>query len=326
MAHDWIKMRCDLADDPAVIGIAAATGFDEFAVVGRLHRLWSWADCQLTDGNARSVTLEWVDRYLAATGFGAAMVGVCWLRVVEDGLEFPNFDRHNLKTGKQRALTANRAARHRMKSNAASNAPRNAASVTKSAPTQPNTTQQSPPPTPSINAQAASGVEERWGEVGRKLRDRGISCEADAVATADARGLTPGDVLDLIDEWDRNEGAYGPGALFQRITGQLRSWPPAAAGFERTRAREQTFRSHQAVVAEREAGQHRRALDNQRLAALNAKHGATIAAMSADDVVAALESPQLVARYRSSGVTGLVRDRLFDVLEEAAGANTEATA
>ena len=29
MAGDWIKMRTDLADDPAVIGIAAAAGLGE---------------------------------------------------------------------------------------------------------------------------------------------------------------------------------------------------------------------------------------------------------------------------------------------------------
>ena len=72
------------------------------------------------------------------------------------------------------------------------------------------TMKQSPPPAPSTNPEVESGTEERWGEVGRKLRDRGISCVDDAVATADTRGLTPAEVLDLIDEWDRSAGAHGP--------------------------------------------------------------------------------------------------------------------
>ena len=44
MAGDWIKMRVDLADDPAVIGMASYLKMDEYEIIGRLHKLWSWAD------------------------------------------------------------------------------------------------------------------------------------------------------------------------------------------------------------------------------------------------------------------------------------------
>ena len=44
MAGDWIKMRVDLNEDPAVVGMAIALDTDEHSVVGRLHKLWSWAD------------------------------------------------------------------------------------------------------------------------------------------------------------------------------------------------------------------------------------------------------------------------------------------
>ena len=39
MAGDWIKMRIDIADDPAVIGIASALDITEDEVVGKLHRI-----------------------------------------------------------------------------------------------------------------------------------------------------------------------------------------------------------------------------------------------------------------------------------------------
>lgn len=139
MAGDWIKMRVDLTDDPAVIGIAAATGLDEFSVVGRLHRLWSWADQQTTDGNATGVTLAWLDRYVSAAGFAQAMVNFGWLRETATGLSLPNYERHSGETGKQRGLTAKRAAKHRGKSNANSNA----SAVTKSAPTEEQNTEDS---------------------------------------------------------------------------------------------------------------------------------------------------------------------------------------
>ena len=128
MAGDWIKMRVDLAADPNVIGISIAVGLDEDYVVGKLHKLWSWADQHTTDGNAKSVTQTWLDRYVGVDGFADALAAVGWLVVSDDGISIPDFERHNGESGKRRALTANRAAKRRSKSNAPT--------VTKSAPTQ----------------------------------------------------------------------------------------------------------------------------------------------------------------------------------------------
>ena len=44
MAGDWIKVKTDLATDPAVIRTAATLGLTEDVVVGKLCRLWSWAN------------------------------------------------------------------------------------------------------------------------------------------------------------------------------------------------------------------------------------------------------------------------------------------
>jgi len=60
MAGDWIKMRMDLPDDPAVIGITERTGLDGDTVVGKLFRVWSWANRQTIDGNASGVTEAWL--------------------------------------------------------------------------------------------------------------------------------------------------------------------------------------------------------------------------------------------------------------------------
>lgn len=122
MANDWIPMRCDLMEDPAVIAISVALGLDEHGVVGRLHRLWSWANKHLTGGNATGVTSQWVDRYLSTPGFAAAMLHAGWLRERSEGIEFPHFDRWNSQTAKQRALTARRVAAHKQKGNARGNA------------------------------------------------------------------------------------------------------------------------------------------------------------------------------------------------------------
>lgn len=108
MASDWIMMRMNLADDPAVISIANTLKLDEDTVVGKLHRFWSWFNAQSRDGHAPSVTETWLDRKLGAKGFTAALVSVGWLIVDPSGITLPNFDRWNGSTAKSRGLATRR--------------------------------------------------------------------------------------------------------------------------------------------------------------------------------------------------------------------------
>lgn len=113
MAGEWLKMRHDLADDPAVIRLADVVQIEEDAVIGKLFRLWSWADRHTHNGHADGVGLRWVDRLARCEGFGAALVRVGWLVEENDGLSFPRFDRHCSDTAKSRALDAKRKAAER---------------------------------------------------------------------------------------------------------------------------------------------------------------------------------------------------------------------
>lgn len=115
MAGDWIKMRISLAEDPAVIAMAAVLGESEFTIVGRLHHLWGWADVQSRDGHARGVTDVWINRYVQRDGFAQAMIDVGWLIIDESGVLFPKFDRHNGDSAKQRGLAADRKRNQRKK-------------------------------------------------------------------------------------------------------------------------------------------------------------------------------------------------------------------
>ena len=107
MAGDWIPMRLDLSDDPSVISIAVELGIDEFGVVGRLHRLWSWANTHLVDGRAR-VPETWIDRFLSTPGFTAALINAGWLVQRSAYVEFPHFERWNSQCAKQRILATKR--------------------------------------------------------------------------------------------------------------------------------------------------------------------------------------------------------------------------
>ena len=133
MAGDWIKVRLDLADDPAVIGIAGALGVDEDTVVGKLCRLWSWANSHTVDGNAPGVTGKWIDRYLRVDGFAAAMAAAGWLQITASGIQIPKWELHNSQSAKSRALAAKRVAGFK-KRQRSGNAEGNAPSVTQSLP------------------------------------------------------------------------------------------------------------------------------------------------------------------------------------------------
>lgn len=134
MAGDWIKITKSLPDKPEVWAIAQALDLDPDAVTGKLFRVWAWFDEQTENGNAPRVTKLLLDRQVGVTGFCDELQAVGWL--VDDGnsIAVPNFDRHNSKTAKNRALTNERVARLRQKSAQETDSQRNgnASSVTKS--------------------------------------------------------------------------------------------------------------------------------------------------------------------------------------------------
>lgn len=78
-------MSTDLSEDPIVISIAARLNVDEFSVVGRLHRIWSWADRHLADGLALGITTDWIDHFVRLEGFSIALLETGWLVKIEKG-------------------------------------------------------------------------------------------------------------------------------------------------------------------------------------------------------------------------------------------------
>ena len=74
MAGDWIKIQHVTPDKPEVWQMAASLGIDADAVVGKLVRVWVWADQQSVDGtcHAASVTKALLDRMVSVAGFSIA--------------------------------------------------------------------------------------------------------------------------------------------------------------------------------------------------------------------------------------------------------------
>ncbi len=133
----WLKFDTATPEKPEIMAITLALGFDDpDLTVGKLLKVWRWFDQHSVDGNARGVTAALLDRVIGVSGMCAAMSNVGWLDIEEGGLSLPNFERHNGKTAKDRALTAQRVAKSRAKTeavdstNATGNDQGNAAIVT----------------------------------------------------------------------------------------------------------------------------------------------------------------------------------------------------
>ena len=115
MARNWIKIETKTVDKPEVCVVATQLRLDPDAVMGKLVRLWSWAEVNRIDGKGMNVTREFIDKLTGKKGFAAALEKAGWLVQAGDLLAFPNFSRHNGPAGKGRALTAERVSRHREK-------------------------------------------------------------------------------------------------------------------------------------------------------------------------------------------------------------------
>ena len=111
----WIKFETTTPDKPEVIHMAERLGIDQDAVIGKLLRVWVWADANSIAGSPVAVTSSFLDRLTACPGFAVAMREAGWLEGRDAALSFPSFDRHNGQTAKARAETNRRVANHRQR-------------------------------------------------------------------------------------------------------------------------------------------------------------------------------------------------------------------
>jgi hypothetical protein len=108
MAGDWMKFELCTPDKPEVFELAGKLCIDPDAVVGKLMRVWGWFDQHTVDGHAPVTMIPYLDRICGDLRFCAAMDAVGWLEICGNTVALPNFDRHNGKPAKTRALTTER--------------------------------------------------------------------------------------------------------------------------------------------------------------------------------------------------------------------------
>lgn len=145
MRRPWIKIEVSTPDKPEICSIATKLRIDPDAVVGKLVRLWSWAELNGINPNDLSVTKEFIDKVCGRKGFADALIESGWLLEAGKKLAFPNFSRHNGNASKVRGLTARRVEVHRYR-----NAKKNVKRVTKSDPATPEPAPEPPPSEPEV--------------------------------------------------------------------------------------------------------------------------------------------------------------------------------
>ena len=117
MAGDWIKLTHVTPDKPEIDRIATTLGIDHDTVLGKLVRLWIWADQQTVDGDDLTASCALIDRVVYCPGFAEAVRKSGWLKGRSDALKIHNFARHCAKSAKERATNLVRKKEQRQREN-----------------------------------------------------------------------------------------------------------------------------------------------------------------------------------------------------------------
>jgi len=123
MSGDWIKIEITTPDKPEVVAMATHLRIDQDAVVGKLLRLWGWANLNSENGEALPITEAFVDRLTNQRRFASALRLVGWLTGTDGALCFVNFDRHNGSSAKARAMENRKKASQRQRDKTGTNVP-----------------------------------------------------------------------------------------------------------------------------------------------------------------------------------------------------------
>ncbi|NOY41176.1 MAG: hypothetical protein GXP26_04985 [Planctomycetes bacterium] len=129
-----------------------------------------------------------------------------------------------------------------------------------------------------------------WEEVEEELILLKVGAAPAAVREAKARGLTPSDATKLIAQYRASPGAWGPGALYDRLAGIRAGWPPRDEKYQRNQRRDETDRRFADQQAETDRANREAADERKRFSEREAKYGPDLDVMPEDEVKALLES------------------------------------
>ncbi len=115
MSQRWMKTELTLPDKIEVFEMSEILGINPDCVVGKLTRVWAWFNEHSTKGVEPISVVKILNNLVRDDCFCDAMEQVGWLVINRKTIKIPNFDRHNSKGAKQRAMAARRQEVHRDK-------------------------------------------------------------------------------------------------------------------------------------------------------------------------------------------------------------------
>jgi hypothetical protein len=115
MAGDWIKFEHATLDKPEVARMAELLGINRNEMLGVLLNYFVWLDRNCSHGHVTHMSRLSLDSILHMSGFSACLCDVGWAEVNETTgiLTVKNWERHNGKPAKTRALAKDRKAEER---------------------------------------------------------------------------------------------------------------------------------------------------------------------------------------------------------------------
>jgi len=321
-------MKTSLADDPAVIGMSIDLGLESDLVVGKLHRLWSWANLHTSDGNAVGVTPEWVDEFLHVEGFAKSMEKFKWLKIKDDRVTVPRFDRHNGQSAKTRANARKRQERHRKRNGKVSRSKRDSSVTREEKRREEKKNKTTPPLTPPPARAdlpphvALPPCPVAWGGVVSEMIELGVFAPHPAVDAAQAAGASPEQVLAVLEYARTIPDAYGPGAIRNRVLicrpglDPGEGWPEPSPEYTRQRQADSEGEKRKRQQAEQAREDARRAEAKRAAVQQEQTWGPVLDQLKPDELDQLADSVlgqtgPAVTHYRRRGATGMVRGLLL---------------
>ena len=113
MAGFWIPWELGLSKKREVVIIARVLGVSRREAAAMCMEVWEWAQDQTLDGLIVGVSPIDLSEAVGIPGIGEAMEIAGWIRNGDGNVQFPNWERFNSKSGKERLWAAERKRRER---------------------------------------------------------------------------------------------------------------------------------------------------------------------------------------------------------------------
>ena len=108
MAGFWIPWEVGLTKKREVLLIAKRIGVSNREAAAMCMQVWEWANEQSINGLIPGMEPVDVSNAVSISGIGEAMEDVGWLRNGAGNIQFPNWERYNGRSARERFLAASR--------------------------------------------------------------------------------------------------------------------------------------------------------------------------------------------------------------------------